>query len=672
MKYLSILLLCLLTHVGYAQWDWSIRGGSSNLMQSQIREYSNINCIETDQAGNVYLLAVVGGGGIKVAQQSLTGYSELGIAASADILLSSFTAEGDYRWSKVIGGQLSDFGYAMEADSLGNIYVTGYIENPLSSTIGPPTSAVHFDTDTVLPKVPEDSATGYLILDTLRQSMFLVKYDTAGNFQWLDLPEPDTNTFNIASYSMISTSVDIEISPNGHLYWLCYLTPGKFRWETDSIITQHGVYVVEYDALGNQVGITKVEMDAVISLMLSEHWGGITHFRRNHNTGEFIIGGRKAYYGHPDAILTVGNDTITSRSYIASFSSNGQLQWLKHSDSNYVLIEDTQLDQNGDIFITGTALPGSSFAGQIFNSRFVYTSPFLMKLSSTGNVQWTEYAQAGSGSVGEAIEVSNSEVALIGSTSRIYWKGSTDTIDSAPNQGQDAFIARFLKSNGDLVSTERVVTNFGGWSWGNAIAAGPQNTYYFGGNFDQGMYMGQDTLYKVGGQRSFFLTKYQCDVPEPSYTISGNNDSNSVLLTYTGPIADSVQWFMGDGTQLWGSTVSHTYTTDSTYRVCMRAYYACTDVMICDSVHAGSIGVKEIIAQDFSFYPNPTTGWLTLENLPASGTVHVYSLSGVLLQSKVVESETMQLDLSKITSGLYVLEYRSMDGQSTVRKVVKE
>ncbi|WP_223277542.1 T9SS type A sorting domain-containing protein [Phaeocystidibacter luteus] len=627
--------------------------------------------LETDRAGNIYVLAIVGGDGLMVDSVSLTGYSEVGVSATVDFMLSSFTPDGRHRWSKVIGGRDYDFGYALKADSTDGIYVTGYVENVKNNPVGPPNTAVHFDTDTILPRIPYDSNFAY-IEDTLRQSMFLLKYDTAGTFQWLAMPEPDTMTFDLSTYRNISSSLDLDIAPNGNLFWLCHLSPGKFRWETDSIIPTHGVYVVEYSQSGQQISLSQLQMHSSNAIHLSYYWGGVTFFKRNPVSGDYVVAGRNIAK-NTNGWITIGGDTLQSDSYIASFSSSGQLQWLHESAGvDEMQIEALNLDPTGNIYITGAVKRNTILAGHIYTSPVGAVSPFVTALDATGSHLWSSMAVPGGMSTGQGIEVVDDEVVITGYSGQMYWPSHADTLKTAPNQGYDGFITRFEILDGSVISMDRTVTNFGGGSWGNAITAGPANTFYIGGNFDQGMYMGNDTLYKVGSQRSFFLTKYQCDVPEPSFSVSGNNDSNSVTLTYTGPLADSVQWFMGDGTQYWGDVVQHTYGADSVYRICVRAYFECTDVMICDSIHAGSIGMREVVADDITFYPNPTTGQLTIDGLPEPGILRLYSLEGTLLNSEATTESTHHMELGSYPAGVYVLEYHSRKGISTFRKVIVE
>src|SRR5690606_27736845 len=88
-----------------------------------------------------------------------------------DMLISSFDCEGNYRWHKVIGRSVGETGWALKADTLGGIYLSGriYADHEM----------VHIGTDSIIP-----SGT--------KKRMILLKYDTSGNFQWLRMPQSDT------------------------------------------------------------------------------------------------------------------------------------------------------------------------------------------------------------------------------------------------------------------------------------------------------------------------------------------------------------------------------------------------------------------------------------------------------------------------------------------------
>ncbi|WP_417607989.1 T9SS type A sorting domain-containing protein [Owenweeksia hongkongensis] len=667
--FLTITFL-LISPTVVAQWQWSIRGGAVNTML-RTTDYNNITDIETDASGNVYILAKTGGAGLKVANQSLTAYSSYGTYNSIDIVLSSFKADGTYRWSKVIGGHLYDFAYGLNVDQQGHVYVMGRIDNPTETMVGVPYTPVHFDTDTTLTKVPIAPG-GLVYKDSLQQSLFLVQYDTAGIFSWLSMPEPDTTTKNYGNFPF-----RMDVDNSGNVHWWCYLKPGEFRWANNNIITQEGMYVLKYNPQGQVLSRAPLDM----SVGDLQFWGlyGSAEFKVDATTGNYHIAGTN----DGGTSLIIGGDTIKDRMYLAAFDSNGQLIWKKEGSNDPTTtplmgnnaIHTLELDDNGDIYVGGTAYRGSQFAGYTVDYPRVNTghAAFLIRLNSSGNLIWGINPQPESESPAWGVAVADTEVAICGEfPDKMYWPNGGDTIAAEPNQGYDAFLTRFNKSNGELITMERTETPFGGASYGNAIAAGPQNTYYLGGNFSMSMFLGQDTLYKVGSQRSFFLTKYECDVPEASMSVRGINASNTINLVYTGAPADSVKWYLGDGTQVWGDSITYSYAAKGKYRVCAMAYFECTEVTVCDSLVAGEISLTEESLAEVAIYPNPTNGVLNLENLPKHSSVKLYNLNGKLLLQKQFKDMKASLDLSQFSKGVYLLELQNGAGERAFRKVMKE
>jgi uncharacterized repeat protein (TIGR01451 family) len=68
-------------------------------------------------------------------------------------------------------------------------------------------------------------------------------------------------------------------------------------------------------------------------------------------------------------------------------------------------------------------------------------------------------------------------------------------------------------------------------------------------------------------------------------------------------------------------------------------------------------GLNSSIISDIKIYPNPASETLTIENPSNSDyPVTIYELSGRLVYSKVLESETEVIDIKYLQSGIYILE----------------
>src|SRR5690606_38012167 len=149
----------------------------------------------------VYTLARVGDSSLEADGHALSAYGKI------DILLSSFTCDGVYRWSKVIGNSLdSEVAVSGKADAAGGIHVCGSMALLASSGGG----GGHIGTDTVL--------------GGTAKTMFLAKYDIGGNYQWLRMPQPDT--IGHRSATLLSRLLDMDTDDSGNIHLMAYLSPG--------------------------------------------------------------------------------------------------------------------------------------------------------------------------------------------------------------------------------------------------------------------------------------------------------------------------------------------------------------------------------------------------------------------------------------------------------------
>lgn len=145
--------------------------------------------------------------------------------------------------------------------------------------------------------------------------------------------------------------------------------------------------------------------------------------------------------------------------------------------------------------------------------------------------------------------------------------------------------------------------------------------------------------------------------------------STGANLTYS--------WDYGDGSPAGsGATPSYTYATGGNFVVTLTVTNICgTDDTISS---ANSVSIDENpLARTVSVYPNPTSGMvnITFNSLGnASGTLRVLELSGkevLRVQEDNINGEyTGQLDISKLATGVYMLEISSGDLKAT-RRLIK-
>ena len=158
--------LASFTPSGVHRWSKAFGGTSSDYGYA----------VATDKSGNVYVTGYVYGA-VDFGGGSLTSNG------SGDAYIASFTPAGSHRWSKLMGGTSSDYGYGLATDASGNVYVTGYFYTSISFGKKSHTSNGSYDA-------------------------FIASYDSTGTYRW-------SRTYG-------STSSDygrqVSVGPSGDLY----------------------------------------------------------------------------------------------------------------------------------------------------------------------------------------------------------------------------------------------------------------------------------------------------------------------------------------------------------------------------------------------------------------------------------------------------------------------
>jgi hypothetical protein len=80
--------------------------------------------------------------------------------------------------------------------------------------------------------------------------------------------------------------------------------------------------------------------------------------------------------------------------------------------------------------------------------------------------------------------------------------------------------------------------------------------------------------------------------------------------------------------------------------------------------------VNDLIAEEISIFPNPTTDKLVVQGFPQSlsaANCSVFSVDGKQVQVDVLDNRT--LDIMHVESGVYFLRIANQEGTSTIRFV---
>jgi PKD repeat protein len=669
---LIILILLLTTTSTNAQltWQWGVRGNDNGPNNSSHED--NVIDMASDPNGNVYTLTRVYYSG-DIAGMPVNGYTNV-LNIIETIVVTSFDCNGQYRWHKRIGGSAgNNHGVAIKTDTLGGVYITGRV---LAYAFHP--DQVNFP-DSL--HIDIDSSSAFT-----SKSLFIVKYDTAGDYQWLRMPQPDTVSY-ITSLSKTG-SVDMDVAPNGDVYVYSQLAPGLYEDGAFEIMN-HQFYVIRYNKDGVFQNVIPLDMTYTNAGDPNNGDGSFNpigaHFKRDHNNGHFYLSG--IFWGYAGT-WSIGNTPLVytggyaQKMYVGSFDGSGNALWVRQTTA-----EDTgtfgsasytrsrvAIDDDGNVFVAGFAFNGDSWYGHTFTNPFNATGIFLLKLDVNGNTEWIS---APSITAGEALEVvhSNGVIGLAGLYGHMVWDGFE--IENPLGTGRDVFLARFSSGTGAVIGVDTIESYINAQEWLTAMTADKSGNFSIGGVFRDELYVPGNTLVQMNNE-DWFVAKLgtgDCGctlaVPDLSYT---TGIGTAMIFTYTGTTpVDSVTWDFGDGNNAIGNNVNHTYSVAGTYTVCATAYNSCGMSIHCETFNTNGVGIENIQAiADIRIYPNPAVQDITIENSQSGTTMEIYNMTGSLVLHTSLQSTREKVNISDIPTGIYMIRFTDKDQRQTSMKFLKQ
>ncbi len=144
-------------------------------------------------------------------------------------------------------------------------------------------------------------------------------------------------------------------------------------------------------------------------------------------------------------------------------------------------------------------------------------------------------------------------------------------------------------------------------------------------------------------------------------TVSG---VDCITDTCTGSAEANITGGVGGYTYLWNDpNATTTYNADplcvGTYTVIVTDSNGCS---ITDSVSVGSqVSVMETSDVQITLYPNPATVQIQIQGLEKGESVELYDIKGALVDQKTANSNGLTMDVSRLTSGKYVVRIIQKD-----------
>ena len=389
--------------------------------------------------------------------------------------------------------------------------------------------------------------------------------------------------------------------------------------------------------------------------------------------------------------------TDTSSMYLVKTDLNGDTVWMKLYGEKYFTwgYSVQQTTDNGFILV------GVSTNNKIdtsVDSGFIY----LVKTNETGDTLWTKYYDNASGLSVE--QTTDGGYIIVGAQDdKMYLSKTNANGDSlwsktysAPLFAEGYCVQQTSDSGYILVGRARLNVNdysmylvktdsignvqwnkyFGtGSSYGHAVQQTTDGGYIACGSQLVRVDPNGDTLWtrSIGGFHSVQQTT------DGGYILAGENGINTYLVK-----TDS------DGYTDWAKTFgfydSHSgksvkQTTDGGYILTGHTSILTSDksaiLIKTDSLGNAPpfVSVSELLSHQsiFTVYPNPTTGQITLTNLPENENIKIaiYNVLGELLYvQKLSEASEPVIDLSALSDGIYLIQLEV--GQMTLnRRTIK-
>lgn len=86
-------------------------------------------------------------------------------------------------------------------------------------------------------------------------------------------------------------------------------------------------------------------------------------------------------------------------------------------------------------------------------------------------------------------------------------------------------------------------------------------------------------------------------------------------------------------------------------------------------------GLEEMSTENNFFYPNPATDIITLKTSITDNPdqiLNIYNISGVLISSATIQQDRLDIDISSLSNGIYIIEVKSKGGLEKQKLIVQK
>ncbi|MFH2143416.1 MAG: T9SS type A sorting domain-containing protein [Bacteroidota bacterium] len=340
-------------------------------------------------------------------------------AYSYNVYIAKYDNNGNYLWAKSIDGGWGE-GHGIKIDTMGNIYITGWIGGTVDFDPGPGVAifetygavniffakydnngnylwakvlegpgsngnrgnSINLDTQGNIfitgkfnGTIDFDTGIGIANLTSGGYNTYFAKYDTDGNYLWARCIYSTNENYG----NDISIDVQGNVYVTGNFWGNTYFAPGP-----SYLLNGFGsvdIYITKYDSIGNFVWVK------IIGGTFSDYSEGIAIDMQGylHITGSF--NGTCDF----DPGIGTANLSSASASYFAKYDSDGNFIWVKKIED--CGSQSIDIDSQGNSYVLGDFQGTTDFnpdSGTVFITSAGYNDIFYAKYNLDGNLLWVK------------------------------------------------------------------------------------------------------------------------------------------------------------------------------------------------------------------------------------------------------------------------------------------
>lgn len=548
-------------------------------------------------------------------------------------------AQTQFQWGKALGGTGTEEVSRVEKNNFGT-FIVGSFEG-----------TVDFN--------PGDGVNN-LTSNGLKDG-FLLKLDDSGNYQW---------AIQIG-WTLNDQINDIKLDNSGNIYLI-----GNFRGTAD-FNPSPSVATTTTSNGGDDIFILKLNING--NYVLHKRIGGPGNEKGNAITLDpfvipYITGSfEQTVDFNPDAGVTNLTAAGNRDGFVMKLNPSSlglifvkQLKGIltpPSIPSSYAEGTSIIVDASQNIFVGGLFrglvdfnAPGNSITKISGASANAYNA-FLAKYDSTGNISFVIGNDSDANSEVKDIAFDSlGNVIMVGSMQGTGNFNPQGTFNLSAIGGVNSFVWKV--SNTAQFIWVKVFT--GNINEAYSIAVDTNNDIYIGGYFALTVNFGGVNQNAGAGNDDGYFVKYLSN-GNLSYVRSILGSQNHIKDIF---ILGSDAFVVGEF-QLDADLDMETPTAFTVNSNGLWDFYV-------EKITETSLGTEDITSSNFKIYPNPASNNLHIDTFLATDfSYEIISLDGKVMQSAKTQLNNNKIDVSKLASGMYLLELKS-ENQRTVQKFIKD